>query len=395
MKKLLVLLILLLSSCSFLEKQVFTIDDLDRPVVTETLPPTRAAVNRKYYGQDILGLARQNVPMIKTNLEEGQCVGVMAGTFGGTIGPMDDLLSTGKVYCYRFHAFGFCKHGSSCSPGECGVTNYSCMKGKAQAIEALAQKYPMPFAQCYISPYAEYAERSATRVNKWFSILKQYAPSCIPVSSAMGGYVPSGVLIEKHGNSPGVAAITSNDGANYFDSNSTKYNDYAKQISFAWTNRYNLRLTSEKAAPLPPRKRPLSNRISKSDFIQMQLMQHEMPPRPAPPAVCRTIHTLSGGETLKNHSEDYGAAGDSRSNKPLFISRSRSSRMDILSPSGAKIGCFKYYGPYEGLYRLYEGSCSGMTPYELYQKAGGEWAWIKDGSTCIPFPTIRRAGTYR
>lgn len=337
----------------------------------------------------------QNVPMLKKELFPGQCIGVLAGTFGTVKGPLDEMLSTGKVSCFRIHLGGFCNHGSRCTKGECATNNLNCLRSRARTAEWLAQKYPS--SKCFISPYAEYSEKNKDRVMSWFRTIHDAAPSCDLVASSFGGYIPPGVIIEEHGNKPKQAPITSNDGKNYFDSNSVKYNSIATLLSFAWTNRYNLRLTSEKGTVPPPQKRPKANRINKNDFIQMQLMQEPLVPMPPPPLVCKTIKRLTDLELWKNHSEDYGAANDSRGNKPLLIYKKRRSILDVYSPAGKKISCLKYYNPYsvKGYYRHYMGSCSGDDALTLYNKAGGEWAFIKDGDSCIAVTTIRRLGYYR
>lgn len=384
MKKYVLALLLLLTSCTPTTALIITDVLISQPVRTTAT----------FHGQDILGLARQNVSMIKKTLEPGQCIGAMAGTFGGVAAPLETLFKTGKVPCTRVHVGGFCKHGAACGDGECKLNDLHCLKEKAAIIEKIANKYNVA---CFLSPYAEYSEKNKARVDSWFRIIHEAAPSCTLVASPFGGYVPPGVLIEKHGNTPGTAHITSNDGSNYYDSNSVVYNNYATLISFTWTQRANLRLTSEKGIPLPPKKRPLTNRLEAQDIIQQQLMQKPVTPRPAAPTVCKKVVELSGRELSKVRSEDYGAANDSRGNKPMYILKTRTSRMDILAPSGKKIGCVKYYGPYteRGYYRHYEGNCSGLTGIQLYTRAGGEHMFLKDGAICYPVNNIRRTGYYR
>lgn len=379
----LLFLILILTAC--------TTSTVTPPIVPD---PQFVRTSALYKGMDILGLARQNVSMIRDNMESGQCIGTMAGTFGGILSPLETLLKTGKVPCTRVHVGGFCKHGAACGDGECKTTDLPCLKKKAKLVNDLAVKYGV---KCFVSPYAEYSERSKARVDSWFKVIHAGAPDCTLVASPFGGYVPPGVLVEKHGNNPGVAHLTSNDGQTMFDSNSVKYNEYATVVSFTWVNRDNLRLTSEKGVPLPPKKRPLTNRLEKQDIIQRQLMQRPLTPRPAAPAVCKRVQELTGRELSKVRSEDYGAANDSRGNKPMYILKTRKARMDLLAPNGRVIGCTKYYGPYteRGYYRHYEGNCSGLTGVQLFAKAGGEHMFLRNGDTCYPVNNIRRTGYYR
>lgn len=345
-------------------------------------------------GQDILSLPMQDIDMIKANLQPGQCIGVMAGTFGQVKRPLEELLATGKVPCFRTHLGGFCSHGSRCTDGECKPTDFNCLKSRARAAEKTALAFPN--SKCYASPYAEYSSTNRTQVNEWFKIIKEHAPSCTPVASAFGGYVPPNVLVEKHGNSPGITDITSNDGSNYFDSDSVKYNKIARIISFKWTNRYNLRLTSEKSAPPPPKERSLSNRIEKHDFLLMQIMQQALPPEPPAPGVCKSIRRFSGQELWKPHSEDYGVNNGVRGNRPMLISKRRISKFDVVNKAGKVIACLKYYGTFTapGYYRYYMGTCSGENAYDLYLETG-EWAFLKDGGVCTPITVIRRMNYFR
>lgn len=343
------------------------------------------------HGQDILGLARQDYEQIANNWSQGECLGVLAATFGPTIKPVATVISKNNVPAVRWH-LSFCNHNNQCTPGECQPTDLPCMIKKAKSVNKLHSIYPD--TQCYLSPRLEYSEKNKDKVTRWFMAVGEAAPLCILVASPMpGSYVPPNVLLEKHGNSPGIADIVSNDGANYFDSDSVKYNKTGKLINFKWTYRDNLRLSSEKGTALPPKQRPLTNRLGLQDLKQMQLMKEPLPPMPRP-GFCANFHTLSNGETWKNHSEDYGAAGDSRSNRPLLISSNKASKLYIYNEEGKNIACAKYYGPYEKLRRFYVGSCSGDHAVDLYRKAK-DWIYIKYGNTCIGLPSIRRWGTFR
>lgn len=390
MKKYL-LLLLLFSGC-FLKHQNFSLEDLGRK------HPNERVGFVGYHGQDILLLPLQNVAMISANWEKNESLGVMCGTAGGTIGPVDRIETQNYVPAIRWHVGGFCNHGASCLPGECKYTDNKCLRNKTLAIKKLHEKHPT--TKDYCSPRAEYPTKDRKLVQSWFDTIHIAYPDCILVASAMGGYIPPGVLVERHGNTPGWGNITSNDGSDYFQSNSVKYNSIADVMSLSWTPRYNRRLTSMKPGqPVPPpTKRPVTNNISKDYFLQMELMQHTPPPPAPKPAVCKFLRGFLPGETVKIVSEDYGISNGATGAKPLFITRSKNKKMSILSPSGAVIGCFAFdkshSSLYNGMLRLYEGSCSGLTPYGLYKKAGGENAFIKDGNTCIAFSTIRRSGSF-
>lgn len=384
MRKRLLIPLVLLSSCTARDVRVVV-----EPTVIFQATPTPIPC------QDILSLPMQDVKMIKANLEVGQSIGVMAGTFGPINKVLPELLATGKVPAFRIHLGGFCAHGSKCTDGECSPGNINCLKSRARTAQKIAESFPS--SQCYASPYAEYSSTDRKRVDAWFSAIKSEAPSCIPVASSFGGYIPPYIrYIERHGNNPQISEITSNDGSNYFDSDSVKYNKKATVMSCKWTNRYNLRLTSEKSAPPPPKERSLDNRIGQHDFLLMQLMGHELPPQPAPPVSCKHIHSFTGQELLKPHSEDYGSLNGQRGNKPMVILKKKVNKLDVIDTKGRYVGCFKYYGKYtvNGYHRYYMGSCSGQDAYDLYLKTG-EWAFMKDGTTCTPITVMRRMGYFR
>ena len=71
--------------------------------------------------------------------------------------------------------------------------------------------------------------------------------------------------------------------------------------------------------------------------------------------------------------------------------------MPIYSSQGEEVGCFKYYGSFEGgLHRWYVGNCSGEKPFELYKELGNEWGFAHSGGgNCILFNSLRRMGVYR
>lgn len=358
------------------------------------LPPELievATIPQRCHGQDILGLARQNVQMIKNNWYPGECLGVLQSTFGNVIPNVKTIVEFVYVPAVRWH-LSFCNHNNQCQPNECKPTDLKCIASKAKAINAFHADHP--YTECYISPRLEYNERNCSLVNKWFNTVENAAPLCNLVASPLpGACVPKNVLIEKHGNNPGEADIVSNDGANIFDSDSVKYAKLGRVMNMKWTYRDNLRLSSEKGAALPPMKRPLSNRLGVQDLQQMQLLKFPLDPMPVPD-FCAKFRSLKGGEVFKNHAEDYSIHGDSRSNKPLLIYSRKVANIPIFNSTGSKISCMKYYGPYEKLHRHYVGSCSGDHAMDLFEKAG-HWIYIKEGNTCIGLPSIRRWGTFR
>lgn len=358
------------------------------------LAPSLRIVSPGCHGQDILGLARQDVKMISNNWEDGECLGVLAGTFGGTIKPVKRIISENIVPAVRWH-LSFCNHGSQCLQGECLPTDLNCMKKKAKDINALHEQYPG--TKCYISPRLEYTENNCTKVQSWFNAVEAVAPLCTLVASPLfGSCIPGEVLVERHGNNPSNVDIVSNDGSNIFDSNSVWYNTRGSVINFKWTNRNNLRLTSEHGSVLPPRDRPLSNRLGKKDLKHMQLIKKPISQIPPAPALCNSIKHFSGKDLYKTHAEDYGAGNDGKGNNPLLITKNGPGDLNVYNPNGKKIGCFRYYGSYTdpGYNRHYMGSCSGDHAVDLYKKANSDWAFVKEGNACRPISILHRMGYF-
>lgn len=348
------------------------------------------ASSQDFYGQDILGLAMQDVGMVAKTLEQGQAIGVLAGTFGPTIKPLRRLLVTGKVPAFRAHLInGTCWRNRVCEAGEPRPNNIKAIRKRAKEYADLQAEFPN--VKCFLSPVLEHDEKDKGLVLSWVRAIHDAAPQCEVVISAFSGWVPPGVLVERHGNDA-KGDIISNDGESLFDSNSPKYRTGGRIMVLGWINRYNLRVTGEKTFT-PPSKR--KHKASKTDLIQaMRLLKPEWP-KAQPPGTCQNTRDLKDRELLKTNAEDYGN-GDARGNKPLFISKSKSQRMKILSPNGKEIGCTSYYGPYEAGYnRHYVGSCSGDSGVSLMDKANHEWVFVKDGNTCVRVNSIRRKGYYR
>lgn len=345
-----------------------------------------SAIADPMYGYDILGLAMQPIQMIKEEFMDGYCIGALEGTFGDVVPALDNLLDTGKVQCMRVHlGNGPCKRNGNCGPGEISPKNIKAIKDRALGIQALTVKYPR--VKCYLSPYLEHDEKDKKLVNSWVKALKESAPDCRVVISAHTGYVPPNVLVEKHGNNA-KGDVISNDGVSLFDSNSSKYRTGGKVIVFGWIHRFNLRVSGEKTFT-QPRKR--TNKVTRDNMIQVGRLLK--PQEVKPNTQCKSI---SAPELWKTNAEDYGdKVNDPRGDKPLYISKNKVSKYSITTISGKVIGCAKYYGPYEGLYRHYVGNCSGDSGVELMDKAKSEWILLKGGSKCYLANAIRRGGYWK
>lgn len=369
MKKLLFVLLFLIS-CGPKEY-------LPSPTEFKTVPlPT--------YGEDDLGLAKLNAADIRDNIDSGTALGWLEDTFGDAHPKAKKILDSDKIIKVRVHL------------GDGTVSNHGCtskqkdlvlLNKKAKSLKKFSASYTN--TQWYASPFLEHGCKDQNLVESWFKLLRNTLPTFKMVCSTYGGYCPSDVIPEKHGNNIS-GKILSNDGQSLYDSNSPKYRLAGDDIVFGWTNCKNGRTTGEDSFT------PISKRVdwcTKDETLQtIRLLRA---PEPMPNiAGCTSI---TAPETLKNNSEFYGKdKDDGRGNKPLLILKNKYSRISVRRISDNKeVGCFKYYAPYSGGgYRHYMGNCSGQTPVKLMNQLGGEWGKAVSGNKCWLINAIRRQGTF-
>lgn len=361
----------------------------------------RDSKSEPLYGYDILGLAMQDIKIVKQEFAPNYALGTLAGTFGSPFEYQDELLATGKVSAWRTHlGNGTCKRNNNCGPGEFGPYDLKTLKKRAERYYALKLKYPgIP---CFLSPYLEHDEKDKNLVNAWVALLRKTAPQCQVVISAFTGYVPPGVIIEKHGNT-NTAAIVSNDGTSLFDANMTydggasqtepryRYRTNGSMIVFGWVNRCNLRVSGEKVF-VPPLQRKAKLTRDNMQQITRLLKPVEGIPQSS---MCPTPARIKDPELWKTNSEDY-ANGDVRGDRPLFITKKKVDSYSLHSMSGTKIGCTGSGSPYSGGgFRHYVGSCSGDSAVTLMNKSGSEWGLAKGGGSCYLVNFLRKQGIKR
>lgn len=342
-------------------------------------------------GPDILGLAKQPISMIAQEVPPNTVVGVLAGTFGPVIKPLERLIneSQGRVIGYRGHlGNGTCLRNRVCGPGEFAPNDFKTMRKRASDFHDLNLRHPE--LKCFLSPYLEHDEKNKATVNRWVKIIREAAPECTVVISAFTGFRPKGpgILQEYHGNNA-KGDVISNDGVSLFDSNSPKYRDQGSIIVFGWIHRFNLRVSGEKSFT-PPQKRKWQ--VTRDNMIQVRRL---LQPEESKPVVagCKDI---AKPNLWKSNSEDYGTNPDGRGDRPLFISSKKINQYQITDIGGSTVGCASYFGNFDGGgYRYYAGSCSGNSAITLMDKAKSEWVLLKGGGQCFLSNTIRRKGYFR
>lgn len=353
-------------------------------------PPSFAAD----FGLDQLGLARHDARMIAEELPRGWWIGALDHTFGDPMPNLEIVANSGKLAGFRMHLRNtVCVRNRNCERTEPRYDDFEALGRDARKWAEFAQRKTL---KCILSPWLEHDVKDRAKVERAVSVLRTNAPNCAVAVSAFTGYVPPGVLVEKHGNAAR-GDIISNDGHSLFDSDSPEYRKRGKVLVFGWINRDNGRVTGEKTFTPPTRRK---NWPSRDDIAQKVAVLQPQQATPANrPAACKTARKLQGRELWKTNAEDYGTGlDDGRGNKGLLISQMRQpTTLDIIAPDGRKVGCAKYYGPFteKGYHRHYVGSCSRETPIALMRKARSEWIYVKNGNNCIRVNAIRRKGYYR
>lgn len=342
-----------------------------------------------YKGYDILGLAMQPVKMIAEEVGPNSVVGVLAGTFGPVIAPLEALLNqaNGKVIGYRAHlGNGTCLRNGVCGPGEFKPTAFKIMRKRAKDFHDLNMRHPG--IKCWISPYLEYDEKNKKTVETWMRIIREELPECTLVLNPHTGYAPNNVMRERHGSTV-KGPIISTDGVSFFDVDNAEYCDGATHLCFAWINRFNLRVTGEEDFVMP---RQRKWKVTRDNMIQVRRLHQPEEARPVM-AGCKNIVQPN---LWKSNAEDYGVNADGRGDRPLFIVGVKTDKFTISKLSGGVVGCARYYGPFEsGLHRYYVGSCSGDSGVTLMDKAQNEWVKLEGAGQCFVSNTIRRKGYFR
>lgn len=216
------------------------------------------------YGVDVLGLAKQDVKMIASTLPRRTALGVLEGTFGNAVKSVDRILKTKKLAAFRIHlGNGSCIRLKKCFSGEIDYKDLTALGKRAFKYNKLAVKYPE--SKCYLSPFLEYDTRNRKVINAWIEVLKNKAPNCAVVLNPNLGYVPKGVLRERHTTNKR-ASIISTDGQNIFTITGDLRKRYANELFLAWIPSFNLRHDREFTFT-PPKLR--TKKTSRQELIRV------------------------------------------------------------------------------------------------------------------------------
>lgn len=366
--------------------------------------PISAKADERYVGYDVLALAKYCDTFLKA--PKLPAVSTLLNTFGDPLPCLDTALSRGDYQMVQVDLIdATCWRNHNCAPGVPRPDDLKEIESRAKRVRKLALKYPRSRFQ--VSPALEHDVTSSITVKRMLQAAKKGCPECEPINSPYKGAKPPGYSVEKHGTQTS-GDLVSGDGQSSFDGdniegdgNGFQHRISGKRATFAWWPELNLRTTGEDkfTPPLARTVRPTLDQFKQASQI---MLRHEES-IPDPPKLCKRTRTVDGREILKTNAEQYGngVPPDSRGNKPMLITRKSGragERLTIYNSKGKNIGCFLYYATYseKPLHRWYVGNCSGETPAQLYDDAGGEWAFIDFGKhECLRINTIRRMGIYR
>lgn len=277
------------------------------------------------YAMDYLGGAKFKDVILKEH-PDGWGAGCFAQAFSDALPIIDQLLATGRCPHLRVHLCWDDNH-------RYGDQNIPAIKKEAARYEKLHQKYPNITFE--LSPCCEHELKNPY---KYLDIVKQYAPTCIPVNSPDSkGSMSTKYKNEVHGNnakSPRKGAFNfSFDGNSSYDSDveSIKARLSGADIFFFWGANFNGKTKDTDTTPRPNRRAWPS-----SSYIDSIIYQKDP---------CGAV-SLPNNWTYKTHSE--------KGYKPVFIIPIRANQILIKARNGQIIDTLKYYGTFvDGRFRYY------------------------------------------
>lgn len=358
-------------------------------------------------GYDVLGVARY----CKTFLQSPKlpAMSVLLNTFGDPMPCVEKRIALGDLKLVQVDIRdATCFRNKVCPPGTPALDDWKVMREGAKRVNAYAEKYKN--IEWWVSPWLEHDIKDYETVRKGFQVVANACPRCKLINSPVSGVKPPEFKVELHGTKVRSFSV-SGDGASIFDGdnlrsdgNGFQHRTAGEYTTFAWFNEMNLRCTGEHGF-VPPMQRTTKPTLAL--FTQAYLVMQKEQAFPAIPKQCKSFRDiLPGKEINKPNAEAYCNGqpneSDSRGNRQLLILRKpgkKGDRLNVINPSGKKVGTFCYYGTFDQLpqtHRWYIGNCSGQNPVELYNALNGEWGYVEmGGGNCLRFNAIRRQGVYR
>lgn len=389
------------------------------PVPTPTpapTPPPPAGAGK--IGQDYLGIMSLywNVEAMKqalATLTGPIPTGSLLDSFGLSEANHLALFQTGKTHKHRVHLLNStCVTNNNCGNGD-KLRGYSwgALENEAktngsrlnvmlcqQANRVRNWAAQFPNIEFVISPLLEHHLSRTAATNVFNNLRACVGPSYRFADSHQQAYADiPGTIREQHG-SRAIAPINSLDGNSVEDQNVVGYitQNSGAEFTYLWARSYNCRLeTGNFIQPNLRKECPTADQ-----FLWYLLLQ--APPDPVPaqrPAWCPVARPLIAPALWKTAAENYGT-GEVRSNKPVYINRSRQAQTSLYASNGILVGYLRFYGSYStaGYFRSYLGTGSGHTARTLAEKArqvsGSSWIYIQEPGACWLVDALRRSPYY-
>jgi hypothetical protein len=358
-------------------------------------------------GIDALGLGDHNWNFKDTLAvwPQGWALGVFdsdwPGSFGDPRARVIQLLQTGKVPALRVQLYWSPQHM---------LAPEGVIKARAPLWEAIATQFPS--VRVYLSPSCEYKSNDVHAVQHLVDLIRQLAPSCVPVLVPMPpSPTIAGVMSEEHGSkaSAGHNQLASMDGSDPFDLDIeawvNRQQSAGAEIAFLWCARCN----GSEAGPLVPIPQRTAFPNHKDILSMVRIGSPKgTPPKPNFPFTAR-VFPFDANRIYKSHGEDGKGDSDLRDNKPCIIVDAKAGSAEVLTKDGQLVGRLGYRDsflsppghPEIHRFRYYSGAPSGsnLYGYEFGQKAlalsGSEFVWIRVGSTTYgPCNPAFRTGSF-
>ncbi len=380
---------------------------LPQPTPVPTVSPTPNPA-KTVWGYDDLGLASHCSIYLRAPPLPG--LSTVLEVFGDPIPCIERAIKERGVNNVQVDLIdATCWRNHVCLPGASRPDDLSEIKRRAKTIQVLVDRYPT--VKFTVSPALEHDVLNTQTVVNMLEAAGSGCTGCSVINSPVSGATPKGYDVEWHGTTKTGVSI-SGDGSSLFDgdnlSKRSDGNDFqhrlaGKKNTWAWWNELNDRCTGERDYIYP------DDRTVRPELWQYQMAHKifttEEDAYPIAPRVCRRVRRFHSPEINKPTAERYcngqPNSGDIRGNKNLLIIKKagqKGNTMAILASSNKQVGCVKLYGSYStpGTYRWYEGDCSGLNPWELYNALGNEWGFVNMGNgDCLMFNSLRREGVYR
>lgn len=314
------------------------------------------------FGLDLLGAARFAEVAVRA-FPEGFALGLFSNTFGDSLPVARRLLRAGKCNHVRVQLLW--------SDNNHTYTDRDVpeMIREAKKWEELARNFAE--ATIELSPFCEHNLQTP---DKYLDMVKESAPSCVPVNSPWNGAISRKYKNEKHGPSAALKRRYnySFDGTSAVDADVEmfKARHAGAEVFFLWVPQFNGKRNVSDTTPRPDRVCwPSKEHIESAAFLATQGGEAKLPPR----------------GTWKSHADDQ-VPDHPRELKNLLLVPEQYTRVELVARSGEVVASApRDPVPFEdGRWRYYFGSWGYKNALKIKQITGQK----------IPYARIRADGKF-